>query len=190
MDSFLPLKFKNVETKFCFSTKESSKGSAVDVKGTVDKLDENFPPKVRRLFVQNLEIEKNVFCLFLFFYNVLQDSKIALLRSLPKNFPQMLDNFLQIKSKNDEKRCIFSTKPSKCSSVYVNCSSDNPAGNFLPEVWKNFAQRLEIERKNSFVLLHKKLLPKCSSGLLAVWQSYRKLSAKSLINFFLLVQKW
>ena len=54
---------------------------------------------------------------------------------------------------------------------------------FLSEVQKVFAQNPEIE-VNIFNFPKKSISPKCSSVVVAVWQSYQKNSAKSLFAFF------
>ena len=56
----MQIKSKIDETKFCFSTKHLSKRSSLEVKYTVDKPAESFPPKVRKIFAQSLEIDKDV----------------------------------------------------------------------------------------------------------------------------------
>ena len=53
-------KIKNYETKFRFSTKQTSKGSFVDVKCNFDKPDGSFQPKVRKIFAQSLETVKKI----------------------------------------------------------------------------------------------------------------------------------
>ena len=88
------------------------------------------------------------------------------------------------------KRSFFPTKqPSKGSSVDVKCNYEEPQESFPPKVRKHFVQSLEIEKKN-LIFSEKGFFPKCSSGHVAVWRSYQKLSAKSWINFLLIVQKW
>ena len=52
-----------------------------------------------------------------------------------------------MKYKNDEKNVYFTKKLVKAFAVHLNSGSNDLAWIFLPEVRKNFAQIVEVEKK-------------------------------------------
>ena len=84
----------------------------------------------------------NLFATIQFPQKVPLDTQIAFMTKLPKIFRQHLDNFLQMKSENNE-GIFFQKQPSKRSSRDVKCNFDKPAERFHQKVQKIFAQSLE-----------------------------------------------
>ena len=107
---FSQIKTENDEVKF-FIQKSSSKSSSVDIKCSFDNPDSIFFCQTSVKFSLKVrEWETFLFLKNLFPQNVPLDNQIEVLKSLPKSFHKKIDNFQQLKSENDEKKCNFFRK--------------------------------------------------------------------------------
>ena len=176
---------QNLKTKKYFVSFSPEKGSSEHPHGHV-KCNFDNPGKI---FFPEVRIFSRSFRKLDFPQNVPLDTQIALLTNLTGNFRQNLEKFLQKKCEHEEKKFFRENQSSKCSSVDVKNSFDEPA-----EIFRQNSEKLLLKVQKSkkvlLVFFTKILLPKMFLWTRSSFTTYRKLSAKSWLSFLLIVRKW